>query len=68
MTEQQIIIKVKLLPDSLKIEVLDFAGYLLEKYSAGQKGKKHPTFGSAKGKYVLAEDFDSALDDFKEYR
>jgi hypothetical protein len=67
MTEQQLIDKIKELPDNLKQEVLNYAGYLAEKYSTKQLAKPIPRFGSAKGKYVLAEDFDAPLNDFKEY-
>lgn len=55
------------MPESLKKEVLDFTGYLLNKYSLEAKIKKVPQFGSAKGKYTLSADFDAPLDDFKEY-
>jgi hypothetical protein len=67
MTEQQIIDKINKLPDNLKQEVLDFVGYLVVKYSDKPAAKPTPKFVSAKGKYVLAEDFDAPLDDFKEY-
>ena len=32
------------------------------------KEKPRPQFGSAKGLFVLAEDFDEPLEDFDEYR
>ena len=67
MIEQQIINQLNLMPESLKKEVLDFIGYLLNKYSAEKAVKKVPQFGSAKGKYSLSEDFDAPLDNFKEY-
>lgn len=67
MTEQQIINQLKLMPESLKKEVLDFIGYLLNKYSAEKVVQKAPRFGSVKGKYTLSNDFDAPLDDFKEY-
>lgn len=67
MTEQQIINQLNLMPENLKKEVLDFIGYLLNKYSVDKEVKKVPQFGSAKGKYTLSNDFDAPLDDFKEY-
>lgn len=67
MTEQQIINQLNLMPENLKKEVLDFIGYLLNKYSSEKSEKKVPRFGSAKGKYSLSNDFDAPLDDFKEY-
>lgn len=67
MTEQQIINQLHLMPESLKKEVLDFIGYLLNKYSSENAVKKIPQFGSAKGKYSLSDDFDVPLEDFNEY-
>ena len=34
---------------------------------AKEAPKKVPVFGSAKGKYRMAEDFDAPLEDFKDY-
>ena len=56
-----------MLRESLKKEVLDFIGYLLSKYSPEKEDKKVPRFGSAKGKYIPASDFDAPLEDFKDY-
>ena len=67
MTEQLILQQLSRMPESLKKEVLDFATFLLSKQEAKPKEKKVPVFGSAKGKYQLAEDFDAPLDDFKDY-
>jgi hypothetical protein len=33
----------------------------------GAEKKPHPVFGCAKGQFVMAEDFDAPLDDFKDY-
>jgi hypothetical protein len=65
MEDKLIINQLQVLPENLKQEVLDFIGYLIMKYSKDQKNK--PKFGSAKGKYILAADFDEPLEDFKEY-
>ncbi len=67
MTDNLIQKQLSLLPESLKQEVLDFIGYLLTKYYTTEKTKVRPKFGSAKGKYVLAPDFNEPLEDFKEY-
>ncbi len=67
MTEQQIINQLREMPESLKKEVLDFIGYLLSKHASEKGVKKVPQFGSAKGKYTLANDFDAPLEDFKDY-
>jgi hypothetical protein len=39
----------------------------LIKGQASSKFKKHPKAGCMKGTFVMAEDFDVPLDDFKEY-
>lgn len=38
------------------------------KLIAVRNGKPQPKFGSAKGMFVMAEDFNEPLDDFDEYR
>lgn len=38
------------------------------KLIALRHGKPHPQFGSGKGLFVMAEDFNEPLDDFDEYR
>ncbi len=38
------------------------------KLVAVRNGKPQPKFGSAKGLFVLAEDFNEPLEDFDEYR
>jgi hypothetical protein len=69
MNEQILLKQFEMLPDSLKKEVLDFLGYLLQKYQQKpqKEDKKKPKFGSAKGKYTLTPDFDEPLEDLKEY-
>lgn len=58
--------KLKELPENLKSEVLDFINFLLSK-SRNSKNPAIPTFGSGKGMFVMNDDFDEPLDDFKEY-
>ncbi len=67
MTDRSILYQIELLPENLKQEVMDFVGYLMAKYKLEKKPHSGPVFGSAKGKYVLSDDFDAPLDDFKEY-
>jgi hypothetical protein len=71
MTDQLIIHQLQMMPENLKQEVLDFMGYLLSKHQTAISSQKEmpkiPVFGSAKGKYVLAPDFDAPLEDFEEY-
>lgn len=38
------------------------------KLTAMRKGKPQPTFGSAKGPFELADDFDEPIADLDEYR
>lgn len=61
--------KFNSLPDKLKKEVLDFIEFLIEKEKKSKKGNKSriPKFGSYKGLFEMAPDFDEALEDFKEY-
>lgn len=68
MTEEKLILaQIQRLPEQLKQEVLHYVEFLQAKYN-GQTGKrKNIKAGSAKGKYKLAPDFDSPLEDFKEY-
>ena len=70
MTEQLIFSQLYRLPENLKLEVLDYIEFLVKKQTENSfimKKSKARTFGSAKGKYQLALDFDAPLDDFKEY-
>lgn len=70
MTEQLIFSQLYQLPENLKLEVLDYIEFLVKKQtekSFTMKKSKARIFGSAKGKYQLAPDFDAPLDDFKEY-
>ena len=62
---EQIFEKVKLLPESAQIIVLEFVQKLAEEHSASLKVK--PKHGSAKGLIHIAPDFDEPLEDFKPY-
>ncbi|NOQ34696.1 MAG: DUF2281 domain-containing protein [Methylococcaceae bacterium] len=57
------------LPESLKLEALHYITFLKQQYleKTTVVPTKKRTFGSAKGKYKLSEDFDAPLDDFKDY-
>ena len=66
--------KINQLPDKLKVEANDFLDFLLEKNkklilddSKGTKKKKHPKAGCMKGTFIMKDDFDEPLEDFKEY-
>jgi len=59
--------KFDALPDLFKKEVLDFMDFLLEKDKKNRTPRKKPIFGSGKGMFKMAPDFDEPLDDFNEY-
>lgn len=61
--------KFNLLPEKLKGEALDFIDFLLYQNRKNKKDEvlKKPKFGSGKGMFEMAPDFDEPLDDFKEY-
>jgi len=68
MTEKLILSQLYQLPEHLKVEVLHYIAFLIKEHAVHlEKKPKKRTFGSAKGKYQLAPDFDAPLDDFKEY-
>lgn len=67
---------VENMPDSLKVELLHYAEYLMTKSSHStpkETDKEKPTIpklaGSMKGTFILplSEDFDEPLQDFEEY-
>lgn len=62
--------KLSSLPDDLKKEVLNFIEFLSAKKAKNKQSdnkKNKPVFGSGKGLFKMKSDFDSPLDDFKEY-
>lgn len=58
--------KLASLPDHLKQEVADFIDVLTTRVKTNEEIKK-PRFGSGKGMFVIAPDFDEPLEDFNEY-
>ena len=66
METQFVYSKINQLPENLKSEVLDFIDFLLSK-SKEQQPPTTPKFGSAKGMFIMKDDFDEPLEDFKEY-
>lgn len=70
MTEQTLIQEIYTLPENLKLEVLHFVQFLKQKQvdkTELAKPRKKRQAGSAKGKFVMADDFDAPLEDFAEY-
>ncbi len=58
--------KINSLPDSIRLEILDFIDYLIEKHKT-KNNTKHPKAGCMKGVFKMKNDFDKPLEDFKEY-
>jgi hypothetical protein len=69
MTEQTLIQEIHTLPESLKQEVLHFVQFLKQKQAAKTESAKprKRKAGSAKGEIIMADDFDTPLEDFAEY-
>ncbi|MDQ3087265.1 MAG: DUF2281 domain-containing protein [Acidobacteriota bacterium] len=70
MTEQTLIQEIHTLPENLKLEVLHFIQSLKQKQTEKtelEKPRKKRKAGSAKGMFVMADDFDEPLEDFAEY-
>jgi hypothetical protein len=61
-----ILAKLNQLPSEKLIEVTDFVEFLLEKSKNPNVGKV-AKFGSSRGKYKMAPDFEAPLENFKEY-
>ena len=61
--------KFNALPENLKKQVIDYIDFLFEKKQKNKKADKPktPKFGSCKGMFEMAPDFDEPLEDFKEY-
>jgi len=70
MVEKLIYSQLQLLPENLKLEVLHYIQFLSGEISVHYqetKPIKNRTFGSAKNKYKLSDNFDEPLEDFKDY-
>jgi hypothetical protein len=66
MTDAQLYTRLHFLKPSLKSQVYDFVDFLFTKQKRDIKSKK-PQFGCAKGRFKMSSDFDSPLEDLKEY-
>lgn len=66
-TNHQIYQKINKLTPDLKKEVFDFIDFISQKQKKTKSNIKIPVFGSAKGQFKMAEDFDAPLADFSEY-
>jgi hypothetical protein len=68
-SDTEIVTAIRQLPEELQQEALHYIAFLATRrniQSANVNPKKRQ-FGSAKGKYILAPDFDAPLQDFKDY-
>ena len=66
MTDLQLFTELSSLPKDLKKEVEDFIAFLKTK-ARKQRPIKQRQFGAAKGFFVMHDDFDKPLEDFKDY-
>lgn len=55
------------LPDNLKSRVSEFIDALFGRKSENKEIRNKPSFGSGKGMFVMKQNFDEPLEDFKEY-
>ena len=67
MTDLQLFAELSSLPEELKKEARDFIEFLKTRASK-EKPVRQRQFGAAKGFFVVREDFDEPLEDFKDYR
>ncbi|MGK7939198.1 MAG: DUF2281 domain-containing protein [Crocosphaera sp.] len=73
--DTEILQTVSIMPQSLKVELLHYAKYLIENYAQESLSKqeekpvKKRRSGILEGTFILpfADDFDEYLEDFKEY-
>jgi hypothetical protein len=68
--DYQVLEAMKRIPAiELKNAMLDYFNNLLQKQSQPVvlSEKKQRVFGAAKGEFLMADDFDAPLEDFKEY-
>jgi hypothetical protein len=62
--------KINLLPQERLAELSTFVDFLLSRERLTQQTaepRRKPVFGSAKGTFKMAADFDAPLDDFSDY-
>jgi Protein of unknown function (DUF2281) len=81
MTPQVLLQQFNQMPEGMQQELLRFIDYLIFKYNMNQQSTtkpapvkeaeiepgKFPKAGFLKGTFVMTDDFDAPLEDFKEY-
>jgi Protein of unknown function (DUF2281) len=58
--------KISALPKNIKSEVAAFVDTLIKEANISSENKK-PKLGSGKGLFIMHDDFDEPLEDFKDY-
>lgn len=66
MSTSTLISKIEKIPKEKIEEVSDFIDFIIQKAQSNQE-KPKPVFGSGKGMFIIPDDFDEPLEDFKEY-
>ena len=66
-SEQALIKKISSLPENVQEEIIDFIDFLTQKHQVKIDSHIIPEYGSLKGTFRMADDFDEPLEDFKEY-
>jgi Protein of unknown function (DUF2281) len=66
MSTASLYVKLTSLPSDLKKELIDFMDFLLQKRKRERQGREGIP-GLAKGRIIVADDFDAPLEDFKPY-
>jgi hypothetical protein len=69
MSTAEIFSQLSKLPEEQKKSVSDYIAFLIAQSEEENKGKPKPkpVFGSCKGMFKMAPDFDEPLEDFKDY-
>jgi hypothetical protein len=69
MLQDEIVSNLEKLPEIYLKEILDFSDFLLSKvnYTYNNVDGKRGGYGARKGDFIMSDDFDEPLEDFKDY-
>ena len=67
MTNTALYTKLSTLSPLIQKEVSDYIEFLIQKQQVPEKQRVHPKAGCMKGVFHMASDFNTDLEDFKEY-
>lgn len=67
MTNTALYTKLSTLSPLIQKEVSDYIEFLIQKQQAPEKQRIHPKAGCMKGVFHMASDFNTDLEDFKDY-